>query len=113
MDVTFRHTCIIAAVKGLQTLCLNKDESFVTHRIEFGEMQQKTLERMKNLLGMQVMLKSYSLQKQFTISIKALSNAHGQCHDDAKNMCSIKNGTSAQILSENPKPYFTSCIRHP
>ena len=39
MDVTFRHTCIIAAVKGLQTLCLNKDESFVTHRIEFGEMQ--------------------------------------------------------------------------
>ena len=76
-------------------------------------MQQKTSERMKNLLGMQVMLKSYSLQKQFTISIKALSNAYGQCHDDAKNMCSIKNGTSAQILSENPKPYFTSCIRHP
>ena len=39
MDIAFRHTWTTAAVKGLQTLCLNKDESFVTHRIEFGEMQ--------------------------------------------------------------------------
>ena len=39
MDVAFCHICVTAEVTGLQTLCLNKDEAFVTRQIEIGNMQ--------------------------------------------------------------------------
>ena len=39
-----------------------------------------------------------------------LSNACGQCYDGAKSMCGIKNGVSNNILSENPKAFFTRCF---
>ena len=41
-----------------------------------------------------------------------LSNARGQCHDGAKNMCGIKNGVSNKILSQNPKAFFAHCFGH-
>ena len=36
-----------------------------------------------------------------------LSNARGQCYNDAKNIYGIKNGFSNKILSENPKAFLT------
>ena len=42
----------------------------------------------------------------------SLSNARGQWHDGAKNMCGIRNGVFDKILWEKPKAFFTHCFGH-
>ena len=41
-----------------------------------------------------------------------LSNARGQCYDGAKNMCSLRNCVSTQILSKFRKAFFMHCFEH-
>ena len=42
----------------------------------------------------------------------SLSNARGQWHDGAKNMCGIRNGVFDKILWEKSKAFFTHCFGH-